>query len=226
MSESPLPEYKCKKIFTTVELTGKLDDPAWSTAEPVQLVDAITGVAGRFASEVRVMYDDRFLYVGFLCEDNYVWGTITEKDGPIWEEECVEVFLNPAGVAHQYYEINVSPQNTLFETVILNRRTVEKPAETFIGLPQWHPEGIRTATHIEGEADSPGKARSWSAEYAIPLDQLIGARNIPPQPGDVWRANFYRIDSPQKGQRDHYAWSKTGKPAFHLPWKFGFLRFE
>ncbi len=221
-----LPEYICKKITRRIELTGKLDDSAWLEANVIKLVDAVSGNNGRFATEVRALYDDEFLYVGFHCEDSYVWGTVTERDGPIWSEECVEVFVNPANVAHQYYEINVSPKNTIFDSVILNRRTAGKPNESFIGLPEWNPEGLLTATHISGKADQPGQTTGWRAELAIPLTELIGAVNIPPQPGDVWRINFYRIDSPEKGVREHYAWSRTGREAFHLPWKFGYLRFE
>ncbi len=223
---NPLPEYTCKRVSKKVEITGKLDDPAWLSAKPIQLLDAITGNPGRFSTEVRVLYDDVFLYVGFKCEDTYVWGTVTERDGPIWNEECVEVFVNPANVAHQYYEINVSPKNIIFDSVILNNRTIEKPNETFIGLTEWNPEGLITATHVNGEVDFPGKATGWTAEFAIPLAALIGATNVPPQPGDEWRMNFYRIDSPKNEGREHYAWSQTGKAAFHLPWRFGTIKFE
>ncbi len=223
---SSTPEHICKKINKTLEITGRLDDPAWFTAEPIKLIDAISGNPGRFSTEVRLLYDDTFLHVGFQCEDTYVWGTITERDGPIWNEECVEVFVNPANVAHQYYEINVSPKNVIFDSVILNRRTIEKPNETFIGLTEWNPEGLITATHIRGAADVPGKAKGWTAEFAIPLTELIGAPNVPPLPGDEWPINFYRIDSPEKDQREHYAWSQTGRAAFHLPWRFGIIKFE
>ena len=179
--DSVLPEYNCRKISNGINLTGKMDDPIWFNAKPIKLLDAVSGNPGRFSTQVRVLYDDAFLYVGFQCEDTYVWGTVTERDGPIWNEECVEVFVNPANVAHQYYEINVSPKNTIFDSVILNRRTIEKPDETFIGLPEWNPVGLLTATHIEGEVDRPGKAKGWTAELAIPLAELIGAPNVPPR---------------------------------------------
>ncbi len=223
---SDLPEYVCKKVPRKIELTGRLDDQLWHEAAVILLNDAISGKPGRFSTEVRALYDDDYLYVGFRCEDNYVWGTVTERDGPIWNEECVEVFLNPADVAHQYYEINVSPKNVIFDSVILNRRSADKPDESFIGLTEWRVNGLETAVHVDGKADAAGMARGWTAEYAIPHNELIGAPNTPPKPGDLWRVNFYRIDSPKKDQREHYAWSMTSKPAFHLPWRFGYLKFE
>lgn len=225
-SAPPLPEYTCKKVSQPIVLSGKLDDPQWNQAPVLTLRNAITGQAGRFATEVRLLYDDDYLYVGFRCEDDYVWGTVTDRDGPIWNEECVEVFLNPAGSAHQYYEINLSPRNVIFDACVLNSRTEQQPAATFVPLLEWQAADMLTATYVDGKLGERGGAKGWTAEYAIPHQILFGAPNRPPQPGDTWRANFYRIDSPESGQREHYAWSRTGREAFHLPWRFGFLRFD
>lgn len=220
-----LPVYTCKKIAQDFTLTGKLDHPAWNNAQPIQLVDAITGKNGRFKTEARALYSDKYLYIGFDCEDDYVWGTVKDHDGPIYDEECVEVFINPAGIAHQYYEINLSPENVVYDACVLNSRTPENQYAKFLALPQLDFEDLHTAVHIDGILDEPGLAKGWTAEYAIPLNEIYGGSHTPPQPGDVWRVNFYRIDSPQKDQREHYAWGFTERAAFHLPWKFGYLKF-
>lgn len=225
-SNLAIPRYICKKISKSLNLTGKLDDPGWNKVESIFLVDAIHGGKGRFKTEVRVLYDDRFLYVGFRCEDDYIWGTVTERDGEIWNQECVEVFLNPANAGHQYYEINVSPKNIIYDSVILNNRTQKQPFAKFIGFPEWNAAEMSTSVFAAGELDLPGGGRGWTAEFAIPFNVLFGAANIPPKSGDVWRAGFFRIDSPQQGQREHYVWVKTGREAFHLPWLFGYLEFE
>ncbi len=220
-----IPEYICQKVDRDVVLSGKMDDPLWEKAETMILEDAVTGKPGTFNTSVKALYNDKYLFVAFQCEDDYVWGTVTEEDGPIWDEECVEVFLNPASCAHQYYEINVSPKNVRFTASILNNRTPERPNDAFTGLTDYQVEGLQTKVYIDGQPDVKGGAKGYTVEYAIPFDQLYGAPNTPPLPGDVWRANFYRIDTPVKGQRDHYAWHKTERIAFHLPWRFGYLKF-
>lgn len=220
-----LPLYECKKIAKDFTLTGKLDNPAWEKALPIQLLDAITGEPGRFPTESRVMYSDKYLYVGFHCQDDYIWGTVTARDGAIYDEECVEVFLNPAGILHQYYEINLSPKNIVYDATVLNSRTPENQHAKFLALPEWNLKNLQTAIYVDGKTDDRGKGTGWTAEYAIPFDEIFGAPNTPPKPGDTWRVNFYRIDSPEKDQREHYAWSKTERAAFHLPWRFGYLRF-
>ena len=220
-----LPVYICNKIDNDFSLSGRLDHPAWKEAQPIKLNDAISGEPGRFDTEVRVLYSDNYLYVGFRCEDDYIWGRVKEHDGAIYDEECVEVFLNPAGILHQYFEINLSPKGVGYEANILNSRMPEQPDNEFSAFPEWNPKDVHTAVSVEGKIDVPGKGQGWTAEYAIPFKEIYGATNVPPRPGDVWRVNFYRIDSPKKGQREHYAWSKTERAAFHLPWRFGYLKF-
>lgn len=224
MASAPI--YLCPRIHNPLAINALTRDTQWDMAPAVYLMDAITGAPGRFATEVRALYDDTFLYVTFDCEDDYVWGTVTEREGPIWEEECVEIFINPANAPHQYYEINISPKGTIFDACILNPRTPTQRDLAFTGLPEWDVVDLQTSVAIRGEADQPGQAESWRAVFAIPHVALIGAPNYPPQPGDAWRINFYRIDSPEKGQRDHYAWSAPGIAAFHRPWDFGVLQFE
>ncbi len=221
----PPPLYICKRLPRPLVLSGKIDDPLWQVAPLAHLPDALTGALGRFGTTVRALYDDDFLYVAFACADDYVWGTITAHDGPIYEEECVEVFINPANAPQQYYEINVSPRNVVFDACILNSRTPAEPNANFLGSKEWHAEGLRTAVHLEGNLNQPGQARSWSAEFAIPFRALRGAPHVPPKSGDEWRCNFHRIDTPPNAKSELYAWSTTELPTFHLPWRFGVLRF-
>lgn len=223
---APLPYYLCRKILREIELTGKQDDPLWARAEPIQLNDAVTGMPGRYQTTVRLLYSEQFLYLAFGCEDEFCWGTITDHDGPIWLEECVEVFLNPASVSHQYYELNVSPRNVVFDACVVNNRTTEFPDRDFLPLASLNLAALKTAVWIDGELNQPNGVRSWSVEYAIPLADLWGAPHLPPTKGDVWRANFCRIDSPVKDQPESYSWSHLGEVRFHLPWRFGYLIFD
>jgi hypothetical protein len=220
------PVYACPRIEREIALDGRLSDPLWKTAPAVRLVFADSGEAADRPTEVRLLYSATTLYVGFVCQDDFVWGTKTEPDSDVYTEECVEVFLNPAGVPHQYYEINVSPKNVVFDACILNPRTPSDPGLKFTGLKDYHPEGLETRVHVDGELDKRGGAKSWTVEYAIPLSRLIGAPHIPPRKGDAWRMNLYRIDSPEPGRLKYYAWNPTEKIDFHRPWRFGILLFQ
>ncbi len=223
----PLPEVSCLRVEEAPVIDGRLDEATWDLAEVIELIDCETAGPGRFASRARLLYDDQFLYVAFELEDDTAWGTVEERDGPIWDEECVEVFLDPGGIGHYYFELNVSPKNVIYDSIILNRRSPEAPSRGFYGIPEWTMTGMRTGVHVEGERDERGGVSGWTVEYAIPFEMLYGLANLPPQPGDSWRLNLYRIDTPVPGgKRDHYAWSPTGRSAFHIPWRFGYLVFK
>jgi hypothetical protein len=221
-----LPLYSCKKIDRNLNLDGKLGDRLWTLATPVSMRETVSGKNGRFETNVRLLYNNQYLYVGFQCEDTYVWGTHTRRDAPIYDEECVEVFLDPANSGYCYFELNLSPRNVIYDAFVLTARTEKTPGAKILPLFSYDMEGLITQTHIEGEADKPGKAKGWTAEYAIPFSECLGAPHLPPISGDRWRVNLYRIDSVKKGEQTLYAWNPTGYLKFHIPWRYGILHFE
>lgn len=217
------PHYLCQRIDRNLTLTGKLDDPLWQSAEAVELTDPINGEPKPYHTTARLLYSAQYLYIGFACEDNFVWGSLTERDDPIFTEECVEAFICPSGKMRQYYEINVSPLNTVFDAFILNGREPagERRMTSFV---DYTCEGMVTQVHIDGQLGVPG-ARGWSVEYALPFLSLIGNDHLIPEPGDEWRLNLYRIDSLRRNELDFAAWATVGIIDFHLPEHFGTLRF-
>jgi Carbohydrate-binding family 9 len=220
-----LPIYDCRLVDRDVVVSGKGDDPLWRQAEVIHLNNPIDGQPGRYRTTARMLYNTRCLYIAFECEDHYVWGTLTERDAAIFGEECVEVFICPSGRIRQYYEINVSPRNTVFDAFILNGRSLTGEWTDFRAWKEFTCEGLVTRVWVNGELGKKG-AKGWSAEYAIPFSAIIGSDNLTPQPGDEWRINFYRIDSPEPKQLEYYAWSPTGANDFHRPWCFGVLKFR
>ncbi len=225
LAAEELPLYVCRKIDRDLEVTGKVDDPLWESAEVAELQDTVTGKPGRYRTTARLLYNEHYLYLAFQCEDEYPWATLTEHDDPIYEEECVEAFLCPSGKIRQYYEINVSPRGTVFDAFILNGRPVGGDRIHFCGLKEYTCEDLVVKVSVDGRLNQRG-AKGWSAEYAIPFTSLIGADEIVPRPGETWRMNLFRIDAPEKEHPEYYAWSMTGAVDFHRPWRFGTLRFE
>ena len=213
--------YFCRYTETPPVLDGTLDDPAWQQAEEVRLVRNQDGAEPRFETTVRLLWDDEYLYVGFACEDTRIYATKTERDASLWEEEVVEVFVDANGDQTGYVEIEVSPLNTLLDLYVLNR-----PPEPFRGMFDWDSVGMRHAVQVDGDPHDPASVdRGWRVEMAIPWADFATAPHQPPQPGDVWRVNLYRIDQ-FGGQEELYAWSPTRCETFHVPGMFGKLVFE
>lgn len=144
----------------------------------------------------------------FECEDIEPWATITERDGPLWTEEVVEVFLDPVGDRECYFEIEVNPLNTVLDLVLRRNRSGYK--RDFA----WSCEGLRTAVART--------ATGWTAELHVPFSSLTPST---PSVGDEWRVNFTRIDRPPDRDRELTAWEPTRLATFHAPDRFGVLRF-
>jgi len=218
------PTYTCASVDRDLNLTGKIDDPLWEKAEIAPLTHPVTGAPQAMRTEARLLYNAQYLYLSYFCEDDYVWGTFTERDSQIFTEECVEAFICPSGKMRQYYEINVSPLNTVFDTFLLNAN-MHLGEWKILSFVNYQCAGLQTKTFVDGSLGVPGGAKSWSVEYAIPFTSLIGHDHIVPEPGDEWKMNLYRIDSPTPGQYIHFAWGTIGQIDFHAPQYFGTLRF-
>ena len=73
-----------------------------------------------------------------------------------------------------------------------------------------------------GKAKSGETITGWTAEVFVPYELLQALRNVPPQPGTRWRANFYRCDY-DDNQETSWSWTPVGS-SFHEYEKFGTLR--
>jgi hypothetical protein len=172
----------------------------------VELRETISGQPPLQKTQLKVAWDERELRVLFCVEDDYVWATLSERDAPLYNEEVVEVFMDPGGDLTTYYELEVNPLNAVLDLSL--RRGAEGWKKDF----KWRCEGLQTAVQSH--------ATGWSAEFSIPFAALGAV------PGDrPWRANFYRIDRPVNAPWELSAWSPTGVPLFHVPARFGFLEF-
>ena len=83
------------------------------------------------------------------------------------------------------------------------------------------------AVKVNGVVNSrKGTDRSWTVEIAFPWSDFDDAPNLPPEDGDSWRLNLYRIDRPKEQEWELSAFSPTGEPDFHIPKRFGKVVFS
>ncbi|MBK7858269.1 MAG: carbohydrate-binding family 9-like protein [Archangiaceae bacterium] len=218
---SPLPEYKAPRAAKAPVVDGKLDDPAWKVAPEVVLTASFDGHAVTRRTGARLTYDDQFLYVAFDCEDPDVWGTKRNKDDDIYNEDAVEVFFNASSDLANYNELQVSPHNVNFDARFVSRRS-DLPTAM-----KWE-SGMVTAVDVRGTLDDDSdKDLGWSAEMKIPIAGLANVPHVPPQKGDTWRFNFYRLEHlKRREQIEGQSFSPLFVGDFHALPRFGKLVFE
>ena len=187
----------------------KVPAPDSESAVALDLRDNLSGASPRQATRVTLARDATHLRLRFGCEDTQPWATLTRRDSPLYQEEVVEVFLDPFGDLECYFEIEVNPLNTVLDLML---RKIGKGWRKELA---WSCNGLETSVSRD--------AAGWSAALAIPFAALAPR---PPAPGDVWRANFLRIDRPAGAPRELSAWSPTCRNTFHEPARFGFVEFQ
>jgi hypothetical protein len=197
-------------------------DTAWAAAPAIAWGEA------PFATRFRALWSPDTLFARFDADDTSPWFTLLQRDAPIWEEEVVELFLDPAGRGVDYYELEINPANVVCDLRV-RRPYPDLHSETAFDL-----DGLETRVVLHGEG--PDLAPGWVATAALPFAGLRllpvpDAIRIPPAPGDRWRFNVFRIKRPNGMMRPNVgailaAWSPTGTPSFHVPAAFQTLTFR
>jgi hypothetical protein len=217
-----LPTYTVLRTPQPITVDGVLDEAVWRRLRPVGAFVVEDGSPAHLETEAKLCWDDRCLYVAFSCDDPDIWGTYTKRDDPTYEQEVVEIFVNPSGDLVNYFEFEVSPRNVVWDGKIYNPDGTPTKNTRFDA--SWNCDGLRTAVRVVGTLDDrTDRDQMWSVEIAIPLGAIA---DKPPADRERWRANLYRID---RGKKDEYSsWSATltDKPNFHVPRRFGHLIFS
>ena len=220
------PEFRITAAMATgaISVDGLLDETAWQSAQTVTLRDNRSGdpvTEKDIQTWVKACFDEKMLFVGFICNDPDIWSTFTKRDEHLWEEEVVEVFLDTDQDENTYVEIEVSPANVLFDSYIVDPQNIDVAATKAYDL-----SNIKTAVSVNGSLNKrDDRDTVWTVEIAIPLAEITDAEP-PVVPGKTqWKINFYRVNADAGEPSTGYAWSPTGT-RFHKPSVFGTLFFE
>ena len=111
-----LPRLAVPRASAPVAADGRLDEPDWARAARTGPLGTPSGKGkARQRTEVRLLWDEANLYLAFECADDDAWSTSTEHDADLWEQDVVEVFIDPDGDGKTYAELQVSPAGVLFD---------------------------------------------------------------------------------------------------------------
>jgi hypothetical protein len=212
-----LPVYEVSRTATPVKVDGKLDDVVWTKAARFRDFRLnLDGSPSSSKTEARALYDDNFLYVSFRCPDNNIWATFKNRDEHLWEEEVVEVFLQADPQQSSYIELEVNPLGTMLDIYLLD---IRKP----LLYESWNSRKLKWGIQLFGTVDGKDGDKEWTCEIALPMEDVVTARNLPPRVGDRWRLNLYRVEKLPTAAL--LAWSPTFKDDFHIPSRFGEIVF-
>ena len=218
---APIPRYEVKRASSPVTIDGKLDEAAWAGASPAVtlqfLWDNQTGAKQK--TYVRVVYDAQALYLGYEAEDTDINARLENRDDPTFQDDAVEVFINPDPRQETvYYGFEMNAKGVLSDYLNYTGRTFFK---------RWDATGMKIATSIRGTMNvRTDTDQGWSLEASIPWPNFEELSRRPPVAGAVWKVNFNRWDGVAPARRMSI-WSDpentTSWP--HVPARFGELVF-
>ncbi len=207
--------YKIVRASGPLVIDGKRDENVWDSAESVGQFHFTwwnEGDGPKQTTDAKMLWDDRFLYVSFVCADTDVNASRTQRDGEVYRDDCVEIFASPE-IDHptHYFNLEINALGTPLDNYRPDGNKTQQP---------WNPEDIAIGVHIDGTLnDSDDVDQGWSVEVAIPFELFHT-----PVPGEKWRLNLHRLEDDRKiksqwspGDRNH--------SSFHTPDFFGFVEF-
>ena len=220
--EAPVPELKAPRASAVVKLDGKLDDAVWGRAQSVGLVNTMNGMPEPPATQVKTAWDDDNVYIAFDVADDFLQSTFTKDDDHLWEQDCVEVMVDPDGDGANYFELQVSPANKHFDTRYDTRR-VPRP----FGHMDWN-AGIQSGVDVRGTLNDEQRDEGYTVEMAIPWGAFEKGdpKHDKPKPDASWRFNFYVLDTRSEHEQRAVGWSPPRVGDFHVPQRFGRVTFE
>jgi hypothetical protein len=220
----PPPSVRASYAEGTITIDGETDEAAWQSAGRTRsFVNTLNGSAAEPRTHARVMWDDEHLYVAFDVHDDFVRNTHDERDAHLWEQDAVEIMVDPDGDGRNYFEMQVSPTGEVFDTRYDTRRQPQP-----FGHVDWN-GGLEAAVSVRGTANDDGEDQGYTAEIAIPWSAFDAGEPAAsrPEAGATWRMNLYVMDSRPGGAAQRSAgWSPTHERDFHVPTRFGRVTFE
>ncbi len=240
MKKIPPRGYVCYRASGPIRVDGRLDEASWAAVPWTEDFADIEGPrrpAPRFRTRAKMLWDDDFFYVAARLEEPHLVATITKKNAVIFHDNDFEVFIDPDGDNHYYYEFEMNALNTIWELTLERPYRDGGPVHLGDNMP-----GLKSAVHLEGTLNDPSDTdRAWTVEIAFPwkgLRKYARHTPCPPKEGDQWRIDFSRVEwlydiihgryrkIPKEARpEDNWVWSPIGVIDMHRPERWGYVQF-
>ncbi|WP_289644267.1 carbohydrate-binding family 9-like protein [Maribacter aestuarii] len=232
--------YIAQNISETLTIDGNMHEEAWQKAKWSEIFRDIEGDnEAAYQTRFKMVWDQTHLYIIADIKEPHVWATLKQKDTIIFYNNDFEVFIDPDGDTHNYYELEVNALNTIWDLFL------SKPYRNngkILGA--WDFKRLKSEVKINGTLNNPSDIdQGWMVEMAIPWSFVTepgGTVHIPKN--EFWRMNFSRVnwdfyikngrysrkkDSAGTYLHEHnWVWSPQGVINMHEPEHWGYVYFS
>lgn len=233
-------KYICYKA-SEIKIDGELNEESWNNAVWTSDFVDIEGEsmpAPLYNTHAKVLWDSNYLYIAAEIFEPDIWAYLKQKDTVIYYDNDFEVFIDPDGDTHGYYEFEINALNTGWDLLLTKPYRDHGRA-----INSWDIIGLKSAVKIYGSLNDPDDTdKKWTVEMAFPFS-VLGELGNKPIDGNQWRINFSRVNwrttkvdgkynkeiNPETGSgfnEFNWVWSAQGIINMHAPESWGYLQFS
>ncbi|MDE5417190.1 carbohydrate-binding family 9-like protein [Labilibaculum sp. DW002] len=236
--------YVCYKTDEIINVDGELNDSEWGK---FKWSDSFVDIEGdkkplpTYETKVKMAWDEDYFYIAAKLEEPHIWAKLKQRDTVIFYDNDFEVFIDPQGDNHQYYEFELNALNTIWDLMLVKPYRDGAPA-----INAWDIKGLKSAVKVYGSLNDPSDTdQYWTIEIAFPWEVLkeCAFEGRGPKDGEQWRVNFSRVNwdveilkgiykkcvNPETGKtlpEHNWVWSPQGVVAMHQPETWGYVQFS
>lgn len=190
-----------KKVTEKITIDGELNEQTWQDVEvatdfwmsfPVddRRVDA------EMQTEVRMAYDNNFIYLSAVCfgSDEYVIQTLKRDSPDFWMGDAFGIVIDPVNERTNAFSFSINPAGVQLESLVTGQ--TGRRGDNSPGRP---PTGINSAWDNKWFSQVRTYEDKWVAELAIPFKSLRFKASK-----TVWGINFIRSHT---GTNSYHTWS-------------------
>ena len=239
---SATPTYRCRYTTSKIAIDGKLEEPAWKSAETMADWTYPWYATGpKQGAKAWLLWDKDALYMAAHVDDTELVGSVAvAEESRVWHDERFEFYVdsNPKDALYRCWEFTTM-KHKLDYAASWGRKFYF----------QWDAEGLEYAIRIKGTLNDDKPDRGYTIEARVPFrpnfekgfehtpegqetikPKFVRSANVPPKPGDVWYLGVNREDQYLEKGKKKYVLSmwcdpKVAKPDFHVPSAFGRMAF-
>lgn len=182
------------------------EDINWKQIETMQLTANCGDGSALYKTRCYLAYNDRGIFYRFEVEDDKINCTMTEYNAPIYNEETVELFIQPTQDKTHYMEFEWNGIGGVFCAEVIN--------------------DLKGHTSLDFTPKNILDSKIYATEYGWIVQGMLPAELFKAQFGGEWRFNAYRIKRDKDKNAILLSYNNTIIDYYHLPDKFAFLKFE
>ncbi len=182
------------------------EDINWKQTDIMWLTANCGDGSALYKTKCCLAYNDKGIFYRFEVEDDKINCTMRKYNAPIYNEETVELFIQPTQDKTHYMEFEWNGIGGVFCAQVTN--------------------DLKGSTSLDFMQKNIIDSKIYATEYGWIVQGMLPAKLFNAKFEGEWKFNAYRIKKDKNDEQILLSYSNTIVPNYHIPDKFAVLKFE